>query len=235
MASAFDTSLDTLPTTRATSDAIPASDHNDVADAVNKVEAILGLKSALGAADLARLNALKGDMWTPSGALAVNMPDRMLAMQGAATVNTAGLYLHGGMVLLPGVTYTNINAFCVTAGAGTVTTFWWAVVRLSDMQVLQRTANTTTLPTANAVHTRALQATLTVSAPTPVYIALATQMATTAPGFLSTATGVGAWTQIAPILCGKSTTSPTATPLAVGAVVGALTTSMTTRLYCWLT
>src|SRR4051794_10360263 len=43
MASAYPTSLDSLVTSRATADPIPATDHNDVADAVNKVEAELGV------------------------------------------------------------------------------------------------------------------------------------------------------------------------------------------------
>jgi hypothetical protein len=199
---------------RATGDSIPATEKNDAADAF----------------------MLHGDFWVPSGALAVNMPDRGMAnVTVPQSAITAVHSWHGGMILRPGVTYTNVNAFCTAAGAGAVTTFWWAVIRQSDRQVLQRTANSTVLPTLSAVHTRAFQATFTVSAPTPVWIGLATQVATTSPAFAGYTTAVQAWTLIAPILWGNSTTAPTATPPTVGTVLGAPTTATAGRIYAWLT
>jgi hypothetical protein len=206
--------VDTLGT-RATSDPIPASDFNDNA----------------------ALEAIRGDLWAPTGALATNMPDRAMASASVAqTAITAIHSWHAGMVLRPGVTYTNVNAFCTAAGAGTVTTFWWAVVRLSDRQVLQRTANSTTLPTISTVHTRAFQATFTVSSATPVWIGLATQVGTTSPGFAGTVAASSAPLMLqAPILAGNCGTSPTATPPALATVLTAPTTGNVSRIYAWLT
>lgn len=237
MASGYPSALDSLVTTRATSDTIPASDHNDVADAVNKIEAELGLNPATGVGSVAALGALHGDTWAPTGALATNMADRGIAGASVAqTAITATTSLHGGMVLMPGVTYTNINAYCTAAGSGSVTTFWLAVVRLSDRQVLQRTANSTTLPTSGATHTRALQATLTVSSPTPVWIALATQVATTSPSFIGYTNAVGTgWQFVAPIIAGNSSTTPTSTPPTVSTVLGAPAAGNASRIYFWLT
>jgi hypothetical protein len=103
--------------------------------------------------------------------------------------------------------------------------------------VLQRTANSTTLPTVNAIHTRALQATLTLSVDTAVRIALGTQVATTSPAFAGIA-NVAAVQNLhlaAPVIQGNSSTAPTSTPPAVGATVAAPTTATSGLLYVWLT
>lgn len=160
---------------------------------------------------------------------------RSVALAGQAqTAITAITSLHGGMVIPSGKLITNVNLFCTAAGAGTVTTFWFALVRASDMSVLQRTANSTTLPTVSVVHTRALQATLTLDKDTPVYLAWGTQVATTSPAFLGT-TGVAAANLVAPILAGNSTTSPTSTPPTVGATLGTPTAGNVGRVWFWLT
>lgn len=149
------------------------------------------------------------------------------------TAITAICSFHGGLVIPAGRLITNINAFCTAAGAGAVTTFWWAIVRLSDRTVLQRTANSTSLPTINAVHTRALQATLTLDYDTPSYIALGTQVATTSPSFAGV-TGLATPNFSTPLTAGNSTTAPTSTPPTVGAVLGAPAAGNTGRIYAWL-
>lgn len=177
--------------------------------------------------------------WDPGASppAAVNMDRGLVNASVAQTAITALTSLHGGMAIPAGRTITNINSFCLAAGAGAVTTFWLAIVRQSDRAVLQRTANTTTLPTINAVHTRALQATLTLDYDTPVWIALATQVATTSPGFagIANVAAVQNFHLTAPILQGNSTTAPTATPATVGAVLGAPTTATPGRIFYWLT
>lgn len=152
------------------------------------------------------------------------------------TAITALTSMHGGIVIPAGRTITNINAYCLNAGSGTLTTFWWAIVDIANNRVLQRTANTTTLPTANAIHTRALQGTLNLSVDTPVRIALATQVATTSPAFAGIA-NVAAVQNLhlaSPVLQGNSATAPTATPPAVGATIAAPTTATSGLLYVWL-
>lgn len=163
-----------------------------------------------------------------------NMP-RGQALTGIAqTAITAIDSLHGGCVIPAGKLITNINLFCTAAGAGAVTTFWFAIVRASDRTVLERTTNSTSLPTINVVHTRALQAAITLDADTPVYLAWATQVATTSPAFLGT-TAVATSNFVAPILAGNSSTSPTSTPAAVAAVLGAPAAGNAGRVWFWLT
>jgi hypothetical protein len=177
--------------------------------------------------------------WDPGATppIGVNMDRESANASVAQTAITAITSMHGGLTIPAGRLVTNINAFCLAAGAGTVTTFWFAIVRLSDRATLQRTANSTVLPTLNAVHTRALQATLTLDYDTPCYIAWGSQVATTSPGFagIANVAAVQPFHLTAPIFQGNSTTAPTATPPTLGAVLGAPTTATSGRIFFWLT
>lgn len=63
MASLYPGSLDSLPTSRVTGNVIPASDHNDTADAVNKIEAELGTNPKGSSATVkARLDSYTADI-----------------------------------------------------------------------------------------------------------------------------------------------------------------------------
>jgi hypothetical protein len=162
--------------------------------------------------------------------------DRDLATTSVAqTAITAIQSLHGGMIIPAGRLVTNINCFCTAAGAGAVTSHHFSILDAYSRTVLQRTANSTVLPTVNATHTRALQATLTLDADTPVLIAWGSQVATTSPAFAGTAAGQAALQFLTPYLSGNSSTAPTATPPAVAAVLGAPAAGNTSRIYFWLT
>jgi hypothetical protein len=162
--------------------------------------------------------------------------DRQIATAAVAqTAITAVQSIHGGMVVPAGRLITNINAFCTAAGAGAVTSFHFSILDAYTRTVLQRTANSTTLPTVNAVHTRALQATLTLDADTPVIIAWGSQVATTSMSFAGTAAGQAALQFQQPYLSGNSGTAPTATPPTVGAVLTAPSAGNASHVFFWLT
>lgn len=169
--------------------------------------------------------------------LTANM-DRMTALASVAqTAITALSSLHGGTVLRAGTTYTNVNSFCTATGSGAVTLNHYSIVRQSDRQVLQRTANSTSLPGLGE-YPRALQAALTVDVDTPVWIMWSTQVATTSPAFAGQAVLTALVQPLAlrpPIFLGNSTTTPTSTPPTVGAVQGAPTTATSPLVYFWLT
>lgn len=169
--------------------------------------------------------------------LAANM-DRMTAVASVAqTVITAMSSLHGGMILRAGTTYTNINSFCTATGAGAVTLNHYSVVRQSDRTVLQRTANSTSLP-ALGEYPRALQAPLVVDVDTPVWVVWSTQVATTSPAFAGQAALTALVQPLAvrpPIFLGNTSTVPTSTPHALGAVIAAPSTATSPLVYFWLT
>jgi hypothetical protein len=178
--------------------------------------------------------------WFPGATppLAANMDRYSANASVAQTAITAVTSLHGNMILRAGTTYTNINAFCTAAGSGTVTLFWLALVRQSDRSVLRATANTTVLPTAAAVHTRALSATLTVDVDTPVWVALSTQVSTTSPSFAGQAVlpaAVQPLSLVAPVFQGNSGTTPTATPPTAGTVLNPASTATSPLMLFWLT
>jgi hypothetical protein len=176
-----------------------------------------------------------GATQTARPTLAQNMRRDDAAASIAQTAISATTSFHAGMVVPSNRTISNINVFCTAAGAGTVTTFWLAILRAYDRVVLQRTANSTALPTLNAVHTRALQAAITLDTDTPVYIAIATQVATTSPAFAGQNLSTATQNFVAPIWAGNSATSPTSTPPAVGATLNAPTAGNTGRIWAWLT
>jgi hypothetical protein len=159
--------------------------------------------------------------------------DRESATAALLATTAATTSLHGKMVIPAGKLITNINCFCTAAGAS-YTILWFAIVRASDRVVLERTANTTTPPTINAVHQRQLLTPITLDVDTPVYIALACA-ATTAPSFAGTAAGLATFLAQAPLISGNSSTTPTSTPPAVGAVLGAPAAGRTQFSYFWLT
>lgn len=169
--------------------------------------------------------------------LAANMDRQSAAFSGAQTAITALTSLHGGMILRAGTTYSNINSFCTAVGSGSVTLNHYSIVRQSDRAVLQRTANSTSLP-GLGVYARALQAPLVVDVDTPVWIAWSTQVATTSPAFacldVLTALVQPLGFQL-PATRGNTSTVPTSTPHVVGAVLAAPTTATSRHVYFWLT
>jgi hypothetical protein len=218
-----------------------ALQHNIIADAVNKLEAELG---AVPKGTFSSVRERMGDVtnrrvWeitTGSNTypLATTMERSDVTALVPQTAITAICSLHGGLVIPAGKTITNIHAFCTAAGSGAVTLFWLALVKLSDRTVIERTTNSTTLPTLNAVHTRALQNPINLSVDTPAYVAWATQVATTSPSFAGMPAGIATMQFQVPILAGNSSTTPTATPPAVAAVLGNPAAGNTQRVYFWL-
>lgn len=108
MASLYPGSLDSLPTSRVTGNVIPASDHNDTADAVNKIEAELGTNPKGSAASVrARMEALesthvivRGTGIDPTGATdsraAVQAKLDPLLTTGGVAVFPPGIYRFDG-------------------------------------------------------------------------------------------------------------------------------------------
>lgn len=164
--------------------------------------------------------------------------DRMTAVASVAqTAITALSSFHGGTILRAGTTYTNINSFCTATGSGAVTLNHYSLVRQSDRTVLQRTANSTSLPGLGE-YPRALQAALVVDVDTPVWVMWSTQVATTSPAFAGQAALTALVQPLAirpPIFLGNSTTVPTSTPPTLGAVQGAPTGATSPLVYFWLT
>lgn len=140
----------------------------------------------------------------------------------------------GGIVIAAGRPFSNVN-FVYSTAPGTITTFWVAVARASDRNVLAVSPNSTTAwAAAPAVKTVALTgAPITLNYDTPVYVCLATQVATTAASIMAAPAGAGSNTGRAPILVGAST-APTSTPPTVGATLGALSATATVP-YVFLT
>jgi hypothetical protein len=173
------------------------------------------------------------DPWDPS-----NLGDNVEreAVNSSLTLTSGKSTLFGGFVLRAGVVYSNINFFFTTAGA-TYSDLWGGLVAAqtiggySQYGVLGVSTNTTTAPTAAAIHTFAFGTTFQPSCDLPVY-AVICAVATTMPAIGATVAVTNAnLLGISPILSGTSTSETT--PPAVGTILSA-PTPMTQVGYAYL-
>lgn len=142
----------------------------------------------------------------------------------------------GGIVVPAGRTVTNINTVFTGVGSGTVTIFHFALVRQLDRVVMAHTANSTSFPVANAIHTRALTATWTPDYDTPVWVLMSQTFATTYPAVMSTvAPTVAAVNAVAPAIAGTNGIASSATLPTNGTTVITAVTTGTAIPYIWLT
>lgn len=169
--------------------------------------------------------------------IAENMP-RTAAISTVTPATTATLLLAGGMVIPAGRLITNINYVTTAAASGTLTIDHISIVSVASGLVLQRTANNTTSPGSGVVVTRALQATLTLDADTPVWIAHGYAIGTTAQaraGCGVNGSYATAMWGVAPAICAASATTPTTTPPTVGSSLTPTTTGNNNWAYYYLT
>jgi hypothetical protein len=150
-------------------------------------------------------------------------------------LTTATQYLYGGIVIGAGKTVSNVSYLATTAGAAP-TVSWLALVRQSDRVVLAHTANIVTAPTVNVETKRAFLTPYTAIEDTPVWILFSYAVATTAPVFLSNASGVAATNLLAPAQSATNGVAPTTTlPTDGTTVITAPTVGRTQTPYFWLT
>lgn len=159
--------------------------------------------------------------WSPTGTVMQNFPRERWTTTAALPTAATWVFMGGG-VLPAGKLITNVNVWWSTVGSG-YTIRHFSLVRASDRVVLQRTANSTTVPTANALLTAALQATYTPPTDIPIYLVLG--IASTGAGGITTlapvVTAALVGTQAPPLAFTTTTGAPTTTPPTVGATVGA--------------
>lgn len=164
---------------------------------------------------------------------AANM-DRALASSAVTLPTAATTRMTGGLVLQGGITYSNINFFCTTAGA-TLTIHWLALARQSDRLAFAHTANSTTTPTINTVVTRAFVSPLLMQEDLPVYVCHAFAATTGSAFAASPAAGTAILNFQTPILVGNSSTTPTTTvPSDFSTTFGAPAAGQTQSILYWL-
>src|SRR5204862_34396 len=85
-----------------------------------------------------------GELWTPVGiqahAEAATMPRRIATLSTSA-LTSGTLQLCGGVVLLPGYSYTKVSFVTGGTALAAGTNQWFTVVRLDDLAVLGKTAD----------------------------------------------------------------------------------------------
>ncbi len=222
MASTYPTALDTFATDALDSTSAAtrhATAHNDNADAINKIEREMGTLPGWGPT-----------MRSQPAGRALMMTSAVIEniSRYAAAHTTQGMLVSGTIRVFPiGVLRANLAVASLTLAASTAgagaTAIWGGIARLSDLQVLARSNNSTTLPTANAMYTMTFSATYTPTADTPV-LGFINFTGTTVPQFFGVSAGMAAM-QGTPAINGSSTTGQTATPIAVGATLAAITTA----------
>jgi hypothetical protein len=159
--------------------------------------------------------------WAASGAVMQNF-ERTRWQSNLVLPTAATWQFLGGGVLPAGRPVNNVVVYWGTAGAA-FTIRHFSIVRVSDMAVLQRTANATSTPTGSAFLVTPLQAAYTSPVDVPIYIALGLA-AGTAPSITHTvAASSGNILSAVPSLGYSAVTAspPTTTPPAVGAVLPA--------------
>lgn len=224
MASNYPTSLDNFATNKAdaTSSATdhPAH-HNDLADAVNKIELEMGTLPGWGPTPRTQ-PASRGLLMTNS--ILENIPrwGVVMSVPAAATAGTIRVTPLG--VARAGQAISSISFFAATAGA-TPTALWAGIARLSDRVVLARSNNSTTLPTANALQTFTFATAYTPTADETIVGFLMTN-ASTQPTYYGVAVAQ-AFMVSTPVIAGTSNTGQSTTPLTVGATMTAFTAAGT--------
>lgn len=220
MASNYPTSLDNFPTTRANatvSDTTHPGDHNDTFDAINKMQAEMGTLPGWGPTPRSQ-PASRGLLMT--NAILENVPRAgvQTTTLGAATSGTIRVMPLG--VARAGLAISSINFVAATAGA-TATALWAGIARLSNRQVLAVSANSTTLPTANAVQTFTFTSPYTPTSDDTI-VGFLMIAATTVPTYYGINAGATALVST-PVICGNSNSGQSTTPLTVGATMTAFT------------
>jgi hypothetical protein len=179
----------------------------------------------------ANANALL-DPWCVSGDTTDTLGqtvDRPVASSTWTSPTAATHTLFGGITLIPGRPYTNLN-FHYTTAAATITIFYVSLIRLSDRAVLATSANATAAwAAAPATKTVAFSTPYVSTANTPAYVGIALASTTAAVIDAAPARAAAGNFARAPILV---TTTPTTTPIT--GIAGALTATLQVA-YCWLT
>lgn len=167
------------------------------------------------------------DSWQIGGIQLANMARRE-AQQTQTPATVATTLLAGGMTIPALFPVTGIAVWVGATAGATYTIRHFSLVERITKNVIARTANSTTTPTANLVLTANLRdsgntvdATYTPTVDTDVYVAIA-MAATTAPTLMATPAGaasaVNFFTRGDPLAI-TATPTPTATPYAVGATL----------------
>lgn len=173
--------------------------------------------------------SLQQSLMMPTGAIAEVGMGRCTAMTSQAVLTSGTLRLCGLMVLPKGRPINTITMYAGSTAAITPTHQWFALVRVSDLAVLAKTANDLTTPWAGG----AAKALTTAAPYTPADHELAWAavlvVAGTVPTMIGWSVGVAAVVSAPPVLCGNSTAGLT-TPASLGATAaapsaGALTAS----------